>query len=646
MTPSEILGDHGPFSKTLDGFIARKGQQDLSDAIDRVVQDKQVLIAEAGTGIGKTFAYLVPVLVSGKKALISTGTRHLQDQLFHRDLPVVKKTLHMDLAVALLKGRSNYLCLHRVRTASQQGYLTRETQDELQRIRQWGKTTLSGDIAEVAAINEDARVWPMVTSTVDNCLGAECADWNDCFVVKARREAQEADIVVVNHHLLLADMAIKEEGFGDLLPSADVFVIDEAHQLPEIATRFFGKTISSRQINMLVNDVIAEQLQDAADMSELRDSAEALKKAAMDFRLAMGLDNQRDAWLKIRNKPDLKTARQNLQEKFNQLNEVLELAAERGKGLENCYARSLALTQMLMAYGNAASVQETEASEEDYIYWYETFSKGFVLYMTPLDVAGLFRHHQQSLAGSWIFTSATLQVGKDFGHFAQRLGIQAYEQGCWDSPFDYQQQSLLYIPQNLPEPSSYDFTAALIEQAIPVIEASEGRAFILFTSYRALNEAQRLLQSRIEYPLLVQGSLPKHQLLQQFKQLGNAVLLGTGSFWEGVDVRGEALSCVIIDKLPFASPGDPVMQARLDAIRKQGGNPFMDYQVPQAVIALKQGAGRLIRDTQDHGVLMLGDTRLINKHYGKLFLNSLPAMPMTRKLDDVCDFFEQVKALT
>lgn len=647
MIPSEILGDHGPFSETLEGYIARKGQQGLSDAIDKVVHNKKMLIAEAGTGIGKTFAYLVPILLSGKKTLISTGTRHLQDQLFHRDLPVVKKTLNIELPVALLKGRSNYLCLHRLNIARQQGYLTAETQDQLQRLRQWSKSTLSGDVAEVSEINEDARVWPLVTSTVDNCLGAECPDWNDCFVVKARRAAQEADVVVVNHHLLLADMAIKEEGFGDLLPSAEVFVIDEAHQLPEVASRFFGKAISSRQINLLVSDVIAEQLQDAPDMSELRDIAESLKKSAMDFRLALGLDNQREAWLRIQNKPDVQKARKLLQEQFAELGDALELAAERGKGLENCYERCLVLKQMLQAYGSAPAQEETEAQQtEEYIYWFETFSKGFVLYMTPLDVAGVFSNHQQSLSGSWIFTSATLQVGKDFGHFAERLGIKEYEQGCWESPFDYQHQSLLYIPENLPEPSSYDFTSALIEQAIPVLEASEGRAFILFTSYRALNEAQRLLASRIDYPLLVQGSLPKHQLLQKFKQLGNAVLLGTGSFWEGVDVRGEALSCVIIDKLPFASPGDPVMQARLDAIRKHGGNPFMEYQVPQAVIALKQGAGRLIRDAADYGVLMLGDTRLVNKQYGRLFLNSLPAMPLTRKLDDVCEFFEQVKVVS
>jgi len=641
MKPVDLLGQQGPFSEALPGFVARPGQQGLSAAIDEVISRRQTLVAEAGTGIGKTFAYLVPALLSGKKTLISTGTRHLQDQLYHRDLPVVMKTLGITLPAALLKGRANYLCSHRLKIAGQQGYLTRETQDHLQRIKLWGKQTRSGDIAEMDEITEDARVWPLVTSTVDNCLGAECPDWKDCFVVKARRAAQEADIVVINHHLLLADMAIKEEGFGELLPTAETFIIDEAHQLAETATRFFGKTISSRQLNGLINDSIAEQLADAPDMGQIRDAADALKKTMQDFRLALGADTQRDAWLKIANKPALKKARQQLQDSLAELAAMLELAAERSKGLEQCYQRCVQIKQLLDSYGSHASEGDDEASAERYIYWYETFSKGFVLYMTPLDVAGLFRAHQQGLAGSWIFTSATLQVGEDFSHFASSLGLTDYQQGNWESPFDYQQQSLLYLPKNLPEPNSYDFTAELIERAIPVLQASGGRAFLLFTSYRALHQAVSLLETRLDYPLLVQGSLPKHQLLQKFEQLGNGVLLGTASFWEGVDVRGQALSCVIIDKLPFASPGDPVMQARLDAIRQQGGNPFMDYQLPQAVITLKQGVGRLIRDVSDYGVLMLGDPRLLNKPYGRLFINSLPSMPLTREIEDVRAFYQQ-----
>jgi len=639
MQADELLGSNGPFAETLNGFMPRQGQQDLSAAIENVLQHKQTLVAEAGTGIGKTFAYLVPVLTSGKKTLISTGTRHLQDQLFHSDLPVVMKSLGYSVSTALLKGRSNYLCTHRLNIAHQQGYLTTETQDHLQRIKEWCKKTLTGDIAEMSAITEDARVWPLVTSTSDNCLGAECSDWNDCFVVKARKEAQEADVVVINHHLLLADMAIKDEGFGELLPAAEAFVIDEAHQLAEVATRFFGKTISSRQLTGLINDSTAEQVQDAPDMPEIRFAAETLKNTMQDFRLALGNDNQRDGWVKIANKPALVSARQEMEDALVELADHLEIAAERSKGLEQCFTRCMLIKELLCNYGQNNNHSENEQSQ--YTFWYETFGKGFILHMTPLDVAELFNSHREKLSASWIFTSATLQVGSDFNHFSSSLGISDFQQGNWQSPFDYQQQSVLYIPKNLPAPNSFDYTEKLIEKAIPVIEASKGRAFLLFTSYRAMNEALHLLKAKVDYPILIQGSLPKHQLLEKFKQLGNAILLGTSSFWEGVDVRGEALSCVIIDKLPFASPGDPVMQAKLDAIKQSGGNPFMHYQLPQAVITLKQGVGRLIRDMSDYGVLMLGDPRLLNKPYGRTFLNSLPDMPMTQNINDVRGFFDE-----
>ena len=631
---SDLLSATGSFAETLDGFTAREGQQALSAAIEHVIAKKKVLIAEAGTGIGKTFAYLVPAITSNRKVIISTGTRHLQDQLFHSDIPVVKKALGIDLPCSLLKGRANYLCLYRLDISHQQAYLTRETQGHLATIKEWAKKTYSGDVAEVSEISEDARVWPVVTSTTDNCLGSECPEWSNCFVIKARREAQEADVVVVNHHLLLADMAIKEEGFGELLPAAETFIIDEAHQLPEVAARFFGKGCSSRQINNLINDCIAEQLKDAPDMFSIRDACDEVKTATAQFRLSLGADSQRDAWLKIKNKPALQKALQKLIDELHELMEILHIAAERGKGLEQCYTRCLGVYQGFKNYGVSID------NETPSIYWYETFSKGFVLHSTPLDVAALFKQQRESLPGSWIFTSATLKVGNDVTHFALRLGLQEYEFGNWNSPFDYQQQSLLYLPEDLPEPSSFNYTEKLIEAAMPVLKASKGRAFLLFTSYRALNEANKLLEKKLDYPILIQGSLPKHQLLQKFRDLGNAILLGTSSFWEGVDVRGEALSCVIIDKLPFASPGDPVMQARLDGIRNQGGNPFMDYQLPQAVIALKQGAGRLIRDMKDYGVLMIGDNRIKTKRYGKVFIQSLPDMPQTPRINDVQAFYE------
>ena len=631
---ADLLGENGVFSHSIDGFKARAGQQALSSTIQSVINKKQVLIAEAGTGIGKTFAYLVPAILSNKKVIISTGTRHLQDQLFHSDIPVVKKALNLDLPCSLLKGRSNYLCLYRLSIADELAYMTRETQDHLSRIRNWSKQTKQGDVAEMSEISEDARVWPVVTSTADNCLGSECSEWSKCYVVNARREAQEADIVVVNHHLLLADMAIKEEGFGELLPAADTFIIDEAHQLPEVASRFFGKGISSRQLNNLINDSIAEQIKDAPDMYSIRDNCDELKTSIAQFRLALGADSQKEAWKKIENKPALKKAGEALLQVLEELLENLHIAAERGRGLEQCYERCALTFDSFKNYG-----KNTEGDAAS-IYWYETYTKGFILHSTPIDIAALFKQQRDALPGGWVFTSATLEVGHDFSHFAQRLGLENYKEGNWNSPFDYQQQSLMYLPDDLPEPSSFNYTEKLIEKAIPVLKASKGRAFLLFTSYRALNDAVRLLERKLDYPILVQGSLPKHQLLQKFKSLGNAVLLGTGSFWEGVDVRGEALSCVIIDKLPFASPGDPVMQARLDGIRQMGGNPFMDYQLPQAVIALKQGAGRLIRDVKDYGVLMIGDNRLNTKRYGKVFLDSLPDMPKTTRQQDVDAFYE------
>ena len=631
---AELLSESGAFSHAIEGFTARAGQQALSSTIQTVINSKKVLVAEAGTGIGKTFAYLVPAILSNKKVIVSTGTRHLQDQLFHTDIPLVKKALKIDLPCSLLKGRSNYLCLYRMGIAGELAFLTRETQDHLSRIRSWSKQTKNGDVAEMSEISEDSRVWPVVTSTTDNCLGSECSEWSRCFVVNARREAQEVDIVVVNHHLLLADMVIKEEGFGELLPAADTFIIDEAHQLPEVASRFFGKGFSSRQLNNIINDSIAEQIKDAPDMHSIREACDELKTTMAQFRLALGADSQRDAWSKIENKPALKKAGENLLRVLHELQESLHIAAERGRGLEQCYERCSTIYHNFKNYGDNSDTENRN------IYWYETFTKGFILHSTPLDVAGLFKQQRDALPGSWIFTSATLEVNHDFHHFAQRLGLDQYEKGNWNSPFDYQQQSLLYLPEDLPEPSSYDYTEKLIEKSIPVLKASKGRAFLLFTSYRALNEAARFLERKLDYPILIQGSLPKHQLLKKFRELGNAILLGTGSFWEGVDVRGEALSCVIIDKLPFASPGDPVMQARLDGIRKQGGNPFMDYQLPQAVIALKQGAGRLIRDMKDYGVLMIGDNRLRTKQYGKVFLQSLPDMPTTNRQHDVDAFYE------
>jgi ATP-dependent DNA helicase DinG len=637
---SDFLGQEGPFFKQVSGYQVRDNQLALCDAMEEAIEKGEVLAAEAGTGIGKTFAYLVPALLSGKKVIVSTGTRHLQDQLFHTDLPRVTKALAVQSTAALLKGRSNYLCLHRLQIAPHLGFINRDTRSVLTEIEEWSKSTSSGDISELTTVAEDSYVWPMVTSTADNCLGSECDSWDDCFIAKARKQAQAADVVVINHHLLLADMTLKNEGFAELLPEADAFVIDEAHQLYDVAARFFGNTVSSRQLIGLTKDIIAEQVNDASDMAELRDYAEELEKSARDLRITLGDAGLREAWLNIQSKPIVNRSLESLISTLKDLLVVLETAAERGRGLEQCYERGQTILARLKMFQASRSEAEEDAENQS-VLWYETYTKSFMLHATPIDVASIFQQHTNHFSNAWLFTSATLQVNQKFNHFADNIGLENYKSGVWDSPFDYQKQSLLFLPENLPQPSDQAFTKELMKAAIPVLIASEGRAFVLFTSYSAMHRAHDYLKQMLPFELLVQGDLPKHQLLEKFRQTDNAVLLGTSSFWEGVDVRGESLSCVIIDKLPFASPGDPVMQARIDAIKRNGGQPFMEFQVPQAVITLKQGVGRLIRDMNDSGVVMLGDPRLKQKSYGRIFLNSLPSMPVTSDIKDVERFFNQ-----
>ncbi len=644
---SDLLGQSGPFCKQISGYQVRDNQLALCDAIEDAIESGKTLVAEAGTGIGKTFAYLVPALLSGKKIIISTGTRHLQDQLFHTDLPRVIKALSVQSTSALLKGRSNYLCLHRLKLAPHLGFINRETRSLLTEVDEWSKLTRSGDVSELTSLAEDSYVWPMVTSTAENCLGGECDSWEKCFIVNARKQAQAADVVVINHHLLLADMTLKNEGFAELLPNADAFIIDEAHQLYDVAARFFGNTVSSRQLISLVRDTIAEQVNDASDMIELRGFAEALEKAASDFRITLGEAGLRETWLKVQNKPAVKLSLESLTTTLDDLIAALEIAAERGRGLEQCYERAQAIMLRLKGF---LSIEKTAEEDPDTaILWYETYPKSFMLHATPIDVASIFQAHTDNFSSSWIFTSATLQVNKKFTHFANNIGLEDYQSGVWDSPFNYQKQSLLYLPDNLPQPAEPAYTEKLMQAAIPVLHASQGRAFVLFTSYYAMYKARDYLRDDLKrmlpYELLVQGDFPKHQLLEKFRQADNAILLGTSSFWEGVDVRGESLSCVIIDKLPFASPGDPVMQARIDAIKQNGGKPFMEFQVPQAVITLKQGVGRLIRDVNDTGVLMIGDPRLKQKSYGRIFLNSLPSMPVTSDVKDVENFFSSLPTL-
>jgi ATP-dependent DNA helicase DinG len=632
MQASDCLSNDGVLAGEVPDFAARPQQQEMAVAVERALAHGEVLIVEAGTGTGKTFAYLVPALLSGRKVIISTGTRHLQDQLFHRDLPTVQSALAVPVNAALLKGRANYLCHHRLDTTRTEGRLTsRQQLGQLENIFDWSGRTRSGDIAELSGIPEDAPIWPRVTSTADNCLGQQCEWLQKCHVIQARRAAQDADLVVINHHLLCADLALKEEGFGELLPGVDAFIIDEAHQLPETAARFFGVTLSSRQLQELAQDSISEYVRETAEQEGLPDTARTVERALLGVRLSMGKGEQRSPWSKLANDQELIERLNRLRKSLAELSGELGQQAGRSRGLDNCYQRAVKLQSVL--------VQTTEKPPENTIHWFETWRQSFRINLTPLDVADNFSSHRQELPSRWVFTSATLSVNGKFDHFAKRLGLEDANTLKLDSPFDFHNHALFYVPEGLPEPGHESYTDTMLDHAEQIIRASRGRCFVLFTSYRALNIAQRRLKDSCEFPLLVQGSAPRNELLERFRELGNAVLLGTSSFWEGVDVRGEALSCVIIDKLPFASPGDPVWQARIDALKERGGNPFLEEQLPHAVITLKQGVGRLIRDVNDRGVLVICDPRLVAKSYGRVFLNSLPDMKRTRDFDEVVAFF-------
>jgi ATP-dependent DNA helicase DinG len=627
----QVFGPGGLLAQAVDGFTPRPQQQAMAERVAAALADGETLVCEAGTGTGKTFAYLVPALLSGRKVIVATGTRNLQDQLFHRDLPTVRRALGVPVQVALLKGRANYLCRHRLeRAVAEPTALRPEVRRDLGAVRDWAAATRLGDIAEMA-LPEDAAIWPVVTSTTDNCLGQDCAEWQRCHLVDARRRAQEADLVVINHHLLCADMVLREEGFGEVLPSADAVIVDEAHQLADIASQFFGQSLSSRQVLDLARELLAAYRGEAADVPQLRTLGDALAAAVPRIRLGFGAPERRGAWQEVGGMADVADGLAELDELLGTADAVLESLAGRSKDLDQCKARAALLLLRLRGIvegGDAAQVR-----------WFELHGQGFRLHQTPLDVADVFHNYRGRQHAAWVYTSATLAVGGSFAHFAAQVGAADAATACWDSPFDYRRQSLLFLPRDMPDPAAADYDARVADAALEVIAASRGRAFCLFTSHRALRRAAAHFAGRLGYPLLVQGQAPRGELVERFRRLGDAVLLGTSSFWEGVDVRGEALSCVIIDRLPFAPPGDPLLQGRIEALRRRGGNPFRDLQLPKAVITLKQGAGRLIRDAADRGVLVLCDPRLQQRGYGRVFLESLPPMRTSRDFADVLAFF-------
>ena len=631
MNSFELLGSQGPFAQRVEHFKARQYQQEMAAKIEEMIQYNGTLVAESGTGTGKTYAYLVPALVSGRKVVVSTGTKYLQDQLFQRDIPTVRRILGMSIDAAILKGRANYLCLERLENVNLRSpKINRMAADDIRYVKEWRNKTSFGDISEVDSVNETSIIWPEVTSNADNCVGSDCHFYEKCYVNKARKRAQQADIVVVNHHLYFADHALKQDGFGKLLPEADVWIFDEAHQLPDIASNFLGQSISLRQINELIKDT---KIADAAEKSGVRELIATLDQAdktAKEVLLSLLNVQGRFEWNQfVADKPVFVKRLFALNKVMAELYDLLSVASVSGEALARCYERVTQLATLLERFNSATTT--------DQVRWIEVNAKSFRIHETPLNIGSAVQSTMVGPKSAKIFTSATLSVDGSFQHYLDQMGLVDIDVAQWDSPFNFQQQSLLFLPQNLPAPNHPDYAVKLVDAILPVVQASQGRAFLLFTSYRLMHKVREYFAGQ-GFRLLMQGEANKQSLIAEFKSAPKALLFATMAFWEGVDIPGDALSCVVIDKLPFESPNDPVLQARMRAIEAAGNNPFMTYSLPRAVISLRQGAGRLIRGHRDSGVLMLCDPRLTTARYGKIFIDSLPPMSQTIHEFEVVNF--------
>ncbi|MDE3971969.1 ATP-dependent DNA helicase [Glaesserella parasuis] len=631
---TDAFSPEGTLSQNIHGFRPRDAQLEIAQAVGRAVKFAKSAVIEAGTGTGKTFAYLVPALLSGKKTIISTGSKNLQDQLFNRDLPTIQKALKYKGKVALLKGRANYLCLERLDQVIAMGVVgDKSVLADLAKVRKWHTGTKTGDLSECITIAEDSPILPQLVSTAESCLGSDCPNYKECYVVQARRKALEADVVVVNHHLFCADMAVKETGFGELIPDAELIIFDEAHQLPDIASQYFGQSLTSRQLFDICKDSNIVYRTELKDLAQLGKASDHLQKVVQDFRLLLGDGNKRGNLREILQDPKVVEGFAKLNENIDFLSEVVKKSLGRSETLDKIFERLAEVKAQLKRLGDTSVV--------GYCYWYEINGRSFGLHITPLTVADKFGEQMRANQVGWIFTSATLEVGGKFDHFCQRLGIENAEQMVLQSPFDYARQSLLCVPRYLPDTNKSHTLTELGQLLKPVIEANNGRCFLLCTSYFMMRGLADFLREQSSLSVLLQGETSKSRLIEKFVAEPNSVLVATQSFWEGIDVRGDALSLVIIDKLPFTAPDEPLLKARMEDCKLQGGDPFNDIQIPEAVITLKQGVGRLIRDVTDRGAVIICDSRLVMRQYGSTFLKSLPPSKRTRDLAKVLTFLKE-----
>ena len=629
---TSFFGEGGLLSRALPDYEERPAQQRLSEAVDHVLRDGGLLLAEAGTGTGKTLAYLLPAVELGRRVIVSTGTKNLQEQLIGKDIPLLARALGRDLSVAVMKGRGNYLCLLRHRSFGQAGSFRRLDEIPLFRaVESWAPETSTGDRAEVGDLPDSVDFWREISAASENCIGQACPDFDACWITRMRQRALEADIVVVNHHLLCADLAVKDGSYGHVIPSYDTVILDEAHLLEDVATQYFGVQVSSHRVEELARDVERELKAAKLDAREVLAELDAVRHRAERLfpMLSRGQGTRLGPdWMPSR----LKEESQALLLRLEGLRTALLAVPDRPEPLAGIAGRTQAL---------ASELAFVLAAEDDsHVYFVETRGRGVFLKATPIDVSERLRELLFDQVRAAVLTSATLAVDGGFEYVKDRLGIEATEELLLASPFRYEDQSVLYVPRRMPEPQSPAFVDRAAEEVVRLLELSRGRAFVLFTSHANMNAVAERIAGRVDYPMLIQGEAPKAALLETFRSTPGAVLLATASFWQGVDVVGEQLSCVIIDKLPFASPGDPVVAARIDRLRNRGGNPFSEYQVPVAILMLKQGLGRLIRSARDRGILAVLDSRLLEKAYGRRFLTSLPPAKLVHDLREVALFFQ------